>query len=109
VFHPRGEVERAEAALKTGIVRTHERSMEAWAQTGLLFLGRIAAQRGEWEAAARLFGGCRPQLPPWVQHPRWWNYEPSVRAALGDEEYERVSTAGAAMGIDDLVSWAIGR
>jgi predicted ATPase/DNA-binding SARP family transcriptional activator len=109
VFHPRGEIERAETTLRTGLVRTHERSMEVWTRTGLLFLGRIAAQRGRWEHAARLFGGCRPQLPLWVQHPRWWNYEPAVREALGDEEYERISTAGAAEPLDDLVAWATGR
>jgi hypothetical protein len=109
VLHPQGETDRAETVVKTGVVRAHERSMEVWTRTGLLFLGRIAAQRGRGEDAARLFGGCKPQLPPWAQHPRWWNYEPAVREALGDDAYDRISAAGAQEPLDDLVAWATSR
>ena len=106
VLHPRGDTGRAEEVVKRGVVRVHERSMEVWVRTGLLFLGRVAAQRGRWEDAARLFGGCRPHLPPWSQHPRWWNYEPVVREALGDERYDEIAAAAAEEQLDDLVIWA---
>ena len=96
VLHPRGEIDRAEMVTKQGIVRVHERSMEVWARTGLLILGRIAANRGRWKDAARLFGGCRPNLPPWAQHRRWWNYVATVRAALGAEHYDAIAAAAAA-------------
>jgi tetratricopeptide (TPR) repeat protein len=108
VLHPRGKIDRAEMVTKQGIVRVHERSMEVWARTGLLILGRIAANRGRWEDAARLFGGCRTVLPPWAQHRRWWNYEATVRDALGTERYEMIASAAAGEPIDDLVAWVLG-
>jgi hypothetical protein len=79
-----------------------------WVRTGLLVLGRIAANRDRWEDAARLFGGCRPMLPPWARHRRWWNYEATVRDALGVEHYEEIAVAAANEPLDDLVAWAVG-
>ncbi len=107
VLFPRGDAERAESILKEGIVRVHERSMEPWVRTGLLGLGRIAATRQQWEAAARLFGGCRPHLPPWSQHRRWWNLERAVGDALGDDRYEEIATRAENESLDDLVAWAL--
>ena len=108
VLHPRGEIDRAEMVTKQGIVRVHERSMEVWARTGLLVLGRIAANRGRWEDAARLFGACRTVLPPWARHRRWWNYEAAVREALGSGRYEAIASAAAGEPLDDVVGWAVG-
>ncbi len=108
VLHPRGETDRAEVVTKQGIVRVHERSMEVWTRTGLLLLGRIAASRGRWADAARLFGGCRVMLPPWARHRRWWNYESTVRAELGAERYEAIASAASTEPLDDLVAWAVG-
>lgn len=109
VLHPRGETDRAETVTKQGVARAYERSMDVWVRTGLLVLGRIAADRGRWEEAARLFGGCRPMLPPWAQHRRWWNYEATVRAALGAERYDEIAAAAAEEPLDNLVAWAVGR
>jgi tetratricopeptide (TPR) repeat protein len=108
VLHPRGDINRAEMVTRQGIVRAHERSMEVWARTGLLILGRIAANRGRWKDAARLFGGCQPNLPPWAQHRRWWNYVATVRAALGAEHYDAIAAAAAEEPLDALVAWAVG-
>jgi len=107
VLLPSGDVERAEMVLKEGIARVHERSMEPWVRTALLALGRLAAGRQQWEAAARLFGGCRPHLPPWAQHRRWWNLEPVVRATLGDDRYREITMRAENEPLDDLVVWAL--
>jgi hypothetical protein len=76
-------------------------------RTALLALGRLAAGRQQWEAAARLFGGCRPHLPPWAQHRRWWNLEPVVQAALGDDRYREITMRAENEPLDDLVVWAL--
>jgi len=108
VLHPKGEIDRADLVTRRGLKQAHERSMEAWVRPALLILGRIAAQRGQWEAAARYFGGSRPHLPPWGQHRRWWNLEPQVRAALGEVRYREIATGAGIEPLDSLVGWALG-
>ncbi|MGB5167527.1 MAG: hypothetical protein WBP49_03880 [Acidimicrobiia bacterium] len=107
VLFPRGDVDRAEMVLEEGLARVHERSMEPWVRTGLFGLSRIAASRCQWEEAARLLGGCRPNLPPWAQHPRWWNLEPVVREALGEDRYQEIAARAENELLDDLVGWAL--
>ena len=107
VLFPRGDVDRAEMVLEEGLARVHERSMEPWVRTGLFGLSRIAASRCQWEEAARLLGGCRPNLPPWAQHPRWWNLEPVVREALGEDRYQEIAARAENEPLDDLVGWAL--
>jgi predicted ATPase/DNA-binding SARP family transcriptional activator len=104
VLHPAGDLERAERVLATGTRLAYETSNEIWMRTGLLFLARIAADREEWERAARLFGACRPNLPAWGQQSRWWVSEPAVRRALGDDAYERIAAAGAAASPGEIVA-----
>jgi predicted ATPase len=104
VLIPRGELDRAEDVILTGLGRVYERSMEAWIRPALLMLARIAAEREEWETAARLFGACRPQLISWAHHPRYWVNEPRVRDALGTEAFDRLAALGAAEPVDDLVT-----
>jgi predicted ATPase/DNA-binding SARP family transcriptional activator len=106
VLHPRGDIDRAERVIKAGVERVHEHSMEVWVRCGLLGLGRIAADRERWPDAARLLGGCRPALPPWAQHSRWWTCEPTVRSALGDEAFDRIAAAAASESLDALATWA---
>ncbi len=106
VLHPRGDIDRAERVIKAGVERVHEHSMEVWVRSGLLGLGRIAAEREQWPDAARLLGGCKPALPPWAQHSRWWTCEPPVRSALGDEAYDRITAAAASEPLDALATWA---
>ncbi len=108
VLHPKGEIDRADLVTRRGLEQAHERSMEAWARPALLILGRIAVQRGQWEAAARYFGGSRPHLPPWGQHRRWWNLEPQVLAALGEDRYREIATDAGIEPLDSLVDWALG-
>jgi hypothetical protein len=103
VLHPGGDLDRAERVLVTGTRLAYETSNEVWMRTGLLFLARIAAEREEWEAAARLFGACRPNLPAWGQQARWWAAETPVREALGDAGFDRISAAGAAASAEEIV------
>jgi hypothetical protein len=105
VLHPRGDLDRAERVLIRGITLAYETSNEIWMRTGLLFLARVAAEREEWERAARLFGACRPNLPAWGQQPRWWTTEPLVRDALGDADFERLRDAGSDATVADIVGW----
>ena len=107
VLHGRGEIDRAELVTRRGLEQVHERSMEAWVRPALLILGRIAADRGQWEDAARYFGGCRPHLPPWGQHRRWWNFEPVVRSALGENRYWEIAARAENEPLDELVAWAL--
>jgi tetratricopeptide (TPR) repeat protein len=109
VLHPRGEIDRAERVIKAGIERVREHSMEVWVRSGLLGLGRLAAERGRWPEAARLLGGCTPALPPWALHRRWWTCEPAVRSALGADAFDRITAAAAAEPLDELAAWATGR
>jgi hypothetical protein len=109
VLHPGGDLDRAERVLATGTRLAYETSNEIWMRTGLLFLARIAADREEWETAARLFGACRPNLPAWGQQSRWWTSEPAVRGAIGDDEFERLAAAGAAASPGEIVASITGR
>jgi non-specific serine/threonine protein kinase len=107
VLHPKGELDRAERALARGLLAAHERSIEVWARTALLMLGRIAADRGHWEKAARLHGASRPNLPRWMSHPRWREAEERTREALGRSAFEAIAAAGEAEPIDHVVLWAV--
>ena len=104
VLHPGGDLDRAERVLVTGTRLAYETSNEIWMRTGLLFLARVAAAREDWETAARLFGACRPNLPAWGQQSRWWDAEADTRAALGDDAYERLASAGGAAPTEEIVA-----
>ncbi len=105
-LHPMGQLDRAERALLEGLTRTHERSIEFWTRTGLLMLGRISAERGQWKRAARLHGAARGRLPAWSRTLGFWDSEPGIRAALDDTEYEAIAASGEAADLDELVRWA---
>jgi predicted ATPase/DNA-binding SARP family transcriptional activator len=108
VLHPKGEIERAVQAVRGGVVLAQEMSMEPWARHGILMLARLAAQRQEWEQAARLFGAAHPQ-PPWGSALFWWAPEQAVMDALGAERFDALSAAGAATPLEQLVgSLAVG-
>ena len=102
-----GELDRAERTLARGLTMAHERSIEVWARTALLMLGRIAAEREQWERAARLHGASRRNLPAWMLHPRWWEAEARTREALGETTYETIAASGESEDLDRLVLWAI--
>jgi predicted ATPase/DNA-binding SARP family transcriptional activator len=105
VLLPRGEVERARHVLQRGTTLAFETSTEIWMRFGLLFLARMAADAGQWEPAARLFGACRPNLPAWGQQSRWWNAEPAVRSALGEDRFEHLAAQGAAAKPEVIMGW----
>lgn len=106
VLHPMGEIDRAERSLLRGLTMAHERSIEIWTRTGLLMLGSIAGDRGQWERAARLHGASRRNLPPWM-HQAWSKTEAAIRQGLGDTNYERIAAAGESEDLDRLVLWAV--
>ena len=99
VLHPKGENQRAEDAVRRGVMLAHQVSMPLWVRHGLLMLARLAAQAERWEEAARLFGAAHPQ-PPWGQAPHWWLPEQAVRDALGADRFEALSATGAATPLD---------
>jgi tetratricopeptide (TPR) repeat protein len=104
VLTPKGELDRAEEVILTGLERVHGRSIEAWVRPALLMLGRIAARRQRWEEAAWLLGVAKPNLTPWAQHRRFWGEEGLVRDALGEERYEQITTRAGAEELDDVVA-----
>lgn len=104
-FIPQGELDRAAKVLDHGTRMAYESGTEVWMRTGFLFLARLAATRGQWELAARLFGACRPNLPAWGQQQRWWDLETVVRSELGDAECDRLETAGAAAPPAEVLTW----
>lgn len=102
-LHPRGELRRARLVLERGTRLAYETSTEIWMRTGFLFLARLAATEGDWVAAARLFGACRPNLPAWGLQPRWWETEGVVREALGDAEHTRLGIEAAGEAPEALI------
>lgn len=106
---PRGELDRAEEVTLAALERVHERSMEAWTRPALLMLAGIAADRGDWEEAARLYGACRLHLPPWATRAEFWAGEDRVRSALGDEGYDRLALVGASEPLDAVVAGLLDR
>jgi hypothetical protein len=83
--------------------------MEAWTRPALLMLASIAAARGDWEEAARLYGACRLHLPPWALRAEFWVGEDRARTALGDEAYDRHALVGASEPLDDVVAGVLDR
>ena len=99
VLHPKGENQRAEDAIRRGVILAQQMSLPLWARHGMLMLARLAAQAERWEEAARLFGAAHPQ-PPWGQAPHWWAPEQAVRDALGADRFDALSATGAATPLD---------
>ncbi len=104
VLIPKGQLDRAEDVILTGLERVYERSMEAWVRPALLMLGRIAARRRRWDEAAWLLGAARTNLTPWARHRRFWEDEDLVRDALGAERYDEIAQRAAMEPIDDVVA-----
>ncbi len=94
-LQPRGDLDRAGKVLARRTRLAYEAGAEVWMRTGFLFLARLAAARGLFEDAARLFGACRPNLPAWGQQPRWWDLESAVRTELGQTTCDRLEAAAA--------------
>jgi hypothetical protein len=63
--------------------------------------------------AATLFGATtaaqRVSLPFGLIEPRWAEAEPTVRGQLGEPAFDECLARGAAMPIDDLVSFTLER
>jgi len=105
VLLPRGDLERADHVLVRGTTLAYETSNEIWMRFGILFLAQLAAEAEDWEQAARLFGGCRPNLPAWGHQSRWWTAEPRVREAVGEARFEQLSAEGATAAPEAIMEW----
>lgn len=104
-LHPKGDLDRSRLVLERGTRIAYETSTEIWMRTGFLFLARLEAEKGHWELAARLFGACRPNLPAWGRHPRWWDLAAEARTALGEESYSRLQARGEHASPDEVMGW----
>ena len=107
-LHPKGDLDRARLVLERGTRIAYETSTEIWMRTGFLFLARLSAEEKDWDRAALLFGACRPNLPAWVQQPRWWDLADETRIALGEEPYDRLSDRGEHADPDEVMAWIPG-
>jgi hypothetical protein len=107
-LHPKGDLERARLVLERGTRIAYETSTEIWTRTGFLFLARLSADEEDWDRAARLFGACRPNLPAWVQQPRWWDLAEETRVVLGTDRYNRMRDHGERAAIDEVMAWIRG-
>ena len=104
-LHPMGELDRAALMLERGTRLAYDTSTEIWVRTGFLFLARVAADRQNWELAARLFGACRPNLPAWGRQARWWAAAKEVEQALGSSAFERLRDAGERADLRHVMAW----
>ena len=108
---PRGARARFEEGLRISR-RIGERSGIAYATLGLAC---VAADLGDRDRAAELHGAAQAvqdrTAEPWQDPESGYRQEnlDGVRAALGDEQFERAYARGMALGLDQALDLALGR
>lgn len=107
---PRGAQATFEACLRSSR-RSGERSGLAYACLGLAC---VAADLAGWERAARLHGAAQALVErtgePWQEPEADYRLASlrEVRAALGEEQFERAYATGLALGLDQALGLALG-
>jgi predicted ATPase/DNA-binding SARP family transcriptional activator len=107
-----GDLERAEVRLRSALttsIRLGDVSNSLWCLRGF---GSLAADEGSPERAARMWGALealsRQTGFSFAEHPSDYQEKvDQVRQALGDDEFARLWSEGAAMEYDDATGYAL--
>jgi tetratricopeptide (TPR) repeat protein len=110
VLTERGDLHAAQATAVQALQVALDGGVELWFRMALRDLAVIAADDARFADAAQLIAASRHNMPAWGLDPSiYGSVEERCRAALGDDEFNRLAARADTMDHDELVSLAATR